>query len=119
MSFHKSVRELIENYGSTVEIKRENETVSSKAFIQPLRYRSSVYKDQTISMGGFSDGRYYLYLGQAENEFSRADNAIISCNGKKYTVHTSESFELFDESLYVWAVLLPYKQQRQDDYDTD
>ncbi len=119
MSFHKSVKELIENYGSTVEIQRESKTVLSKAFIQPLRYRSSVYKDKVNSLGGFSDGRYYLYLGQAENEFSRTDNAIISCNGRKYTVHTSETFEFLDEALYVWAVLLPYKQQRQDDYDTD
>lgn len=119
MSFHKSVKELIDNYGSKVEIIRDSETISSRAFIQPLRYRSNVYKDRTIAFGGFTDGRYYLYLGQAENEFFRNDDAIILCNGRKYTVHTSETFSLCDKVLYVWAVLLPYKEQRRDDYDTD
>lgn len=119
MSFHKGVREHIEKYGSKVEILRKNEKTTSKAFIQPLRYRSNVYKDRNITLGGFSDGRYYLYLGQAENEFFRNDDAIILCNGRKYTVHTSDTFQLYDKVLYVWAVLLPYKEQRRDDYDTD
>lgn len=120
MSFKKDVVNLIKSYGSTISIERENEEgIFSRAFIQPLRYRSNVYKDRAISIGGFTDGRYYLYLGLPENEFSRNDNAIISSNGKKYTVHTSEKFMLCDKVLYVWAVLKPYKEQRRDEYDTD
>ncbi len=119
MSFHKSVKNLIENYGSDVTIKRDNTQVHTKAFIQPLRYKNNVSNDISITMGGFSDGRYYLYIGKAENEFIRADNAIILCNGRKYTVHTSERFELYDKVLYVWAVLKPYKSLRSDDFETN
>lgn len=118
MSFHKDVIELIESHGSEITIEREGKAgIKSRAFIQPLRYRSNVYRDSNISLGGFTDGRYYLYLGLPSNEFIRNDNAIISSNGKKYTVHTSEIFTLYDKALYVWAVLRPYKEQRSDEYD--
>ncbi len=120
MSFEKDVVNLINSYGSTISIERENEEgIKSRAFIQPLRYRSNVYKDRALTLGGFTDGRYYLYLGLPENEFRRSDDAIICSNGKKYTIHTSETFMLGDKVLYVWAVLKPYKEQRRDEYDTD
>ncbi len=119
MSFHKTVSDLINKHGSKVTILKDETEISSKAFIQPLRYKSSLYRDRTISMGGFTDGRYYLYIGDARYEFSRDDNVIIKCNGKQYTVHTSEIFELYDKTLYVWAVLTPYKEQRRDDYEAD
>ncbi len=119
MSFHKNVKNLIDKYASDVTITRGEDVVFSKAFIQPLRYKSNAIKDRGITVGGLTDGRYYLYIGQADNEFLRTDNAIISCNGKQYVVHTSESFFLYDKALYVWAVLTPYKKQRRDDYETD
>lgn len=119
MSFHTNVKQLIKSYGSDITIQRGDEVTHSKAFIQPMRYKSNVYKDRSIAMGGFTDGRYYLYIGQADNVFNRADNAIISCNEKKYVVHTSETFEYLNEVLYVWAVLSPYKEQRRDDYEAD
>ncbi len=119
MSVHSNIKSLIERYGSKVTIERGNKKVTTKAFIQPLRYKSNVYRDISINMGGFSDGRYYLYIGKAENEFYRADDAIITCNDKQYTVHTSERFELFDRVLYIWAVLKPKKGRRQDAYETN
>lgn len=119
MSFHSSVKSLINKYGSQVIIQRDDSVISTKAFIQPLRYKSRVINDKTITIGGYTDSRYYLYIGQAGNEFSRADNAIISCNGKQYVVHSSETFELYSKTLYVWAVLTPYKSERQDDYEAD
>ncbi len=119
MSFYEDVQCMIERYGSDITITKGESVEKTKAFIQPLRYRSSVYRDKAVKLGGFSDGRYYLYIGQAENEFLRTDNAIISCNNKKYIVHTSETFELKNKALYVWAVLRPYKEQRRDDYETD
>ena len=119
MSFHKSVKSLIDRYGSQVTIKRADKTVSTKAFIQPLRYKSRVISDKAIRIGGYRDSRYYLYIGQAGNEFSRHDNAIITSGGKQYVVHSSETFELYSKTLYVWAVLTPYKSERQDDYEAD
>ena len=119
MSFHTNVKQMIECYGSPVTIQRGDEIVKTKAFIQPLRYKTGFYNDKAVSLGGFSDGRYYLYIGQADNVFCRTDNAIISCNGKKYVVHTSATFDYLDKVLYVWAVLAPHKEQRCDDYETD
>lgn len=119
MSYKSKVKNMLNTYGSKVTITVGDKTTLSRAFIQPLRYKSNVYRDKSINMGGFSDGRYYLYIGQADYEFSRTDNAIISCNGKQYVVHTSETFELCDEVLYVWAVLTVYKERRLDDYEAN
>lgn len=119
MSFHSSVKSLISKYGSQVTIKRDDKTVSTKAFIQPLRYKSKVISDKAIAFSGYTDSRYYLYIGQAGNEFSRNDNAIITSCGKQYVIHSSETFELYSKALYVWAVLTPYKSERRDDYEAD
>ncbi len=119
MSFHKSVDDLINKYGSTVSVSIGGTQILTKGFLQPLRHQTRVYSDMTISMGGFKDNRYYLYIGKPDVKFLRGDNAIITCHGKQYVVHTSECYTLCDKELYVWAVLKPYKMQRQDDYDTD
>ena len=73
MSFHTNVKQMIECYGSPVTIQRGDEIVKTKAFIQPLRYKTGFYNDKAVSLGGFSDGRYYLYIGQADNVFCRTD----------------------------------------------
>ncbi|MBR2715900.1 MAG: hypothetical protein IKB73_06835, partial [Ruminococcus sp.] len=73
MSFQKSVVSLIRKYGSDVNIVRGENRVKTKAFIQPLRYRSNVYSDKNIELLGFSDGRYYLYIGEPSHVFLRKD----------------------------------------------
>ncbi len=119
MNFCTEVKKLINRYGSEIKVQRESFTQSTKGFIQPLRYKSKVYTDMSVSVGGFRDSRYYLYIGLPDVRFSRNDDAIILCNGKEYTVHTSETFDFSDRGLYVWAVLKPHKKGRQDDYDTN
>lgn len=119
MSFHKSIENLIDRYGSKISIECDSEVKHTKAFIQPLRYRDRATKIPQINIGGLIDGRFYLYIGKGNCEFSRAKNTIITSSGRKYVVHTSELFELHNKALYVWAVLAPYKEQRRDDYDTD
>lgn len=119
MSFHKSVLQLLKKYGSDITVTKQNEVVRVKGFIQPLRHQTRVYSDMAITMGGFKDSRYYLYIGEPKVKFFRGENVKLACDGKEYLVHTSECYTLCGKQLYVWAVLKPYKTQRQDDYDTD
>ena len=119
MSFHKSVLQLLKKYGSNIKVTKHSKTTNVRGFIQPLRHQTRVYSDMSITMGGFKDSRYYLYIGEPSTKFFRNENAILTSNGKEYLVHTSECYTLCDTELYVWAVLKPYKTQRQDDYDTD
>lgn len=119
MSIHKSVENMIKTHGSDVTITVDETVTHCRAFVQPLRYKLNGYQDRGLSLPGYSDKRYYLYIGQAGYEFSDTKNTIITCNGKKYVVHTSETFEFKNKGVYVWAVLKPYKEQRRDDYDTD
>lgn len=117
MSFFGSIKNMINRYGNRVTIEKDGKTYSSKAFIQPLHYKSRTSDE--LCIGGFSDNRYYLYIGMPQIEFSIRENAVITSNGKKYIVHSSDGYELHNSVLYVWAVLKPYKNQRRDDYDTD
>ena len=118
MAFTKDIRKIIETYGNTITVTKNKESVSVKAFIQPLKSKTDALSDRTLTMSGFKDTSTYLYLGLPDINFSRNDDAIIESNGKQYVVHTSEVYHLCDEPLYVWAVLKPHKKRRQND-DTD
>jgi len=118
MGYLSDIRNMIEKYGSTVTITWGDESVTEKAFIQPLKTKTDIYSDMTVTMSGFRDTRSYLYIGLPDVQFNREDDAKIESNGKEYVVHTSEVYHLCDEPLYVWAVLKPYRKRRQND-DTD
>lgn len=119
MSFHKSVKAMINRYGTDVTVLRNGEITATKGFVQPLRHQTRVYSDMSIGIGGFKDARYYLYIGRPDVSFVRGDNTIITCFGEQYVVHTSECYKLSDKPLYVWAVLTPHTKRRVDDYDSD
>ena len=119
MSFHKSINDMIDKYGTQVEIERNSSKTQTKAFVQPLRHQTRVYSDMSIGISGYKDNRYYLYIGRPDVQFLRGENAIITASGKQYVVHTSESYSFLGKDLYVWAVLVPYKKERLDEYDAD
>ncbi len=119
MSFHKTVKDMINRYGSVVVVERNGEYIETKGFVQPLRHQTRVYSDMQIGIGGYKNASYYLYIGKPDVSFHRGDNTIITVGDKKYVVHTSERYEFLDKALYVWAVLQPYNKRRSDDYDSD
>ena len=42
---------------------------------------------------------------------------IFTCMGEQYTVVTGEEFIVGDDEVYVWAILSPKKDCKEDDYD--
>ncbi len=119
MSFKESITSMLKRYGSKVTVCTQGKKISTNAFIQPLRYKSKLYSDKSIGYYGYKDGRYYLYIGDADVEFSRDDEAIIETDGRRYYVHSNEVYYLDNNKLYTWAILVPYTQHQEDDYDTD
>lgn len=117
MSFHKSVCDMFSRHASEVSVKTGDTTVSTKAFIQPLRYKSQ-YSDK-ISLGGNYDDSYFLYIGSADCALCAKTPSIITQNDKNYVVYNTQNYVYKNKTLYVWAVLRPFKEKRRDDYGTN
>lgn len=117
MSFHKSVCDMISRHGSAVTIQTGETKVESKAFIQPLRYKSQYTAD--LSFSGKLSENYYLYIGSADCTLCANTPSIITLNDKKYVVHNTQSYVYKNKTLYVWAVLKPFYDKRRDDYGTN
>ena len=115
MSFHKSVGDMLTRYANDVCVKTGENEVFTKAFIQPLRHKSSFVSKVGVT-GRLSDS-YFLYIGAPQCELCAKTPSIVSVNDEKYVVHNTQSYYFKNEKLYVWAVLKPYYCKRRDDYE--
>ena len=67
---------------------------------------------------GFFKKEKYLYVGIADNKLTE-NSTVIETNGEKYIVKRREKYYVKDIPIYVWAVLQPYGEVLEDDYDSD
>ncbi len=105
----------LKRYGNTVMICRGGRTEAGKAFVQPLRRRHRLYINDRYIPAGYFDNRYLLYIGSPEHPLD--DGMRVLCKGTEYTVVTAEVFAAHDEEIYVWAILMPTAQGKEDYYD--
>ena len=108
---------ILSRYGNTVSITRGGRTEVTRAFVQPLRRRHRLYINDKVIPAGYYDNAYRLYIGDRSHRFSYGDGAVITCKGEEYTVVTAEEFVVGNEIAYVWAILRPKKEMKEDDYD--
>jgi len=105
----------LDRYGNTVSIRRDGRTEVSKAFVQPLRRRHRLYINDRYIPAGYFDNRYLLYIGSPDQPLD--DGMRVTCKGREYTVVTAEEFAAHDEDIYVWAILMPTIDVKEDYYD--
>ncbi len=117
MNVHTSFKTILRRYGNTVVIRRKGRTETTNAFVQPLRRRHRLYINDKVVPAGYFDNAYKLYIGDREHRFTYGDGSIIICRGEEYTVVTCEEFVVGDDEVYVWAILSPKKELKEDDYD--
>ena len=117
MSVMTYLRAALSRYGNTVTISCDGRSVTAKAFVQPLRRRHRLYINDKVVPDGYFDNAYRLYIGDSRHRFSDRDGTVITCKGTAYTVVTSEEFIVGDEEVYVWAILMPKTDAKEDDYD--
>ena len=117
MSIQSTFKSMLRRYGNTVLIRTKGRTQVTKAFVQPLRRRHRLYINDKVIPAGFFDNAYKLYIGDREHHFAYGDDTVIACMGQEYTVVTCEEFFVGDEEVYVWAILSPKKELKEDDYD--
>lgn len=107
----------LKRYGNTVTIIRGGRIETTRAFVQPLRRRHSLYISNKVTSVGNSYQNYRLYIGDCAHRFSFGDGTRIVCKGIEYTVVASEEYIVANDEIYVWAILLPVTASKEDDYD--
>lgn len=117
MSISSPFQSVLRRYGNTVTIRKNGRAEAAKAFVQPLRRRHRLYINDKVIPAGYFDNAYKLYIGDCAHRFSYGDGTVIVCKGEEYTVVTGEEFVVGDDEVYVWAILSPKKELKEDDYD--
>ncbi len=105
----------LKKFGNTVYIERGGRTKASKAFVQPLRRRHRLYINDRYIPAGYFDNCYLLYIGPPSQPLNTGMR--VRCRETYYTVVTAENFMAHDEDIYVWAILMPESEGREDYYD--
>lgn len=103
---------VLKRYGSDISYRlldkngTYTEAVSTKAFIQPLRYKNKMYIGNSYLQPGELDGGHYLYMGDPSLRFDNCTaSVILSMNGDEFYIKRAEPFVFNDEVIYIWAIL--------------
>lgn len=118
MSMLSCVEREIGRYGSQVKITTGGVAVNSRAFVEPLRYRNKIYIGGEYRHLGMLRREKYLYVGKTSNTLCE-NETVIEMKGSKYIVKRCETYYVQDTPIYEWAILVPYGEEREDDYDPD
>lgn len=118
MSLMSCVDSEILRYGSQVTIISGEERVQTRAFVEPLRYRNKIYIGGEYHQLGFLRREKYLYVGKSIHKLIE-NESVIEMKGDKYIVKRCETFYVKDTPVYEWAILVPFGEELEDDYDAD
>ena len=98
------LREAFERYGMSTEVRRGENAVQTKAFVQPLRRESGEEPFFVTALGAVSE-QCWRYLGPAEVRIEMGDRVV--CGEKQYIVRRAAPFYAGEEIVYYWAILHP------------
>lgn len=118
MSIFNSIGETINRYGSRVKIEHNGSTVTANAFVEPLRYRNRIYIGGQRRTLGKAQRQSYLYIGNADHKLIE-NKSVIETQGGKYIVKRSETYYVKNFPVYEWAILYPFGERLEDEYEPD
>ncbi len=118
MSLLNCVDREIGRYGMGIVIRQDGKSVRTRAFVEPLRYRNKIYIGGELRPLGFARREKYLYVGKSEHKLEE-NKSVIESSGGKYIVKRCETYFVRDTPVYEWAILVPYGDEREDEFDTD
>ncbi len=107
----------IKRYGSDVLIETDGTAQSTKAFVQPLRYKNKVYVGGQYHLLGMYKKEKSLFIGSPDARLSE-NRSVITANAERFVVKRCETYYIQSTPIYVWAILEPYGDKLEDDYDT-
>ena len=118
MSMLNAVISSIDRYGGDVTVSRGTSSVKGRGFVEPLRYRNKIYIGGEQRHLGFMKREKYLFIGTPDLPLEENSSVIEAACGK-YIVKRCERYYVQDNPVYTWAILVPFGDRREDDYDTD
>ena len=118
MSLITAVSDSISRLGGEVSITADDHSVSARAIVEPLRYRNKIYIGGEMHHLGSMRREKYLFIGTPDISL-RENRSVIESVGGKYIVKRCETYYVRDKAVYVWAILAPCGEVREDDYKPD
>lgn len=105
--FANCVSGLINKFGKTVTVVlSDNKKISTKAFIQPLRYKDQSYLGGTCVDMGYLNSKSFLYIGDKNTRLDLFPfDTKLETNDECYVIKRAQAVFLGESVLYVWAVL--------------
>lgn len=111
------VNSILAKWGEQVQITVNGKTRETKAIIQPMNRRWKTYFSGERLPSGVLNNNHYYMIAPPDLSLTAAENAVITCLEKTYTVRSCGDFKVKNERLYVWAVLAARTEISEDDYD--
>lgn len=96
------IRRVIQSYGSTVTVVREEESTSVRAFLQLVTSKSWQNMERMIPSGGQIKRGQFLYIGPADVEVK--DAVRLECGGRVFRVRRADVILFQDEPLFIWGL---------------
>ena len=94
------VRQVLERYGQEVTVRTGGEAETTRAFVQPAAEQGEEAPADPTPLG-WTDGRLWLYLGQAAVE----EGDTISWNGLNFRVRSCRPYYIGEALSHYWAAL--------------
>lgn len=96
----------IQIYGEDITVINDDDTVSTRALIEPLRYRNVIYIGGEYRPLGMEHSEKYLYVGIPDITLVE-NKTIVKRKDNEYLVKRVEKYYVKEQVAYTWAILIP------------
>ena len=106
MNVMPSVIKSIQTYGEDIAVINDDDMVSTRAFIEPLRYRNVIYVGGEYRNLDMKYSEKYLYVGIPDITLVE-NKTIVKRKDEKYLVKRVEKYYVKEQVAYTWGILIP------------
>ena len=106
MNVMPSVIKSIQTYGKDITVINDDNKVSTRAFVEPWRYRNKIYIAGEYRTLGMKYSEKYLYIGIPDITLVE-NKTIVKRKDEKYLVKRVERYYVGEQIAYTWGILIP------------
>ncbi len=116
MSIYKSIITELRRFGEDITVTTENGKTVVKGILEPLLYKNKLYLGGKQLPHGYFDSGNYLLICPPEANLPVLGTAFVEAKGRKFILKRSEIVTARSEAFYIWAVLMPYGEPKEEDF---
>lgn len=117
MNIRLSLNKELKAFGRSITVTTEQGSEIIRGIIMPLLYKNKIYISGKRLPEGYFDSGHYLMICEGSAKLPVTGTAFFECDQKRYLLKRSESVDYLDKPLYIWAVLEPYHNERDDEFE--